>query len=178
MIRHASPLDSRPLAPNSTRKLEILGRDGDALGVNGRQVGVLEQSHEIGLARALQRHDGVRLELQVGLEVLRHLAHQTLERELAAEELGPLLVAADLAQGDGAGSVRKEMGEWCCGCCRWVSNKPVAMGLLHAASGGDGFACRLGGQGFAWRLAACGFACSLLRACHVDGGGFLCQGFY
>jgi len=102
---------SRPLATDSTRKLEILGRDGDTLGVDRAQIGVLEQSHEIGLARALQRHDGVRLEPQVGLEVLRHLAHQTLKRELAAEELGPLLVAADLAQGDGAGSVRIEMGE-------------------------------------------------------------------
>ena len=91
---------SGALSADTARELEVLGCDGDALGVDGGQIGVLEQPNQIGLTRALQRHDGVRLELQVRLEVLRHLPHQALERKLAAEQLRPLLVAADLAQGD------------------------------------------------------------------------------
>lgn len=91
----------------------VLGHDGDALGVDGAQVGVLEEPHQVGLARLLQRHDGRALEAQVGLEVLRDLAHQPLERQLADQQLGGLLVAPDLAQGHRAG--------------------PVAVRLLHAA---------------------------------------------
>jgi hypothetical protein len=40
----------------------------------------------------LQRQNGVRLEAQVGLQVLRDLADQALEREIADEQLGGLLV--------------------------------------------------------------------------------------
>jgi hypothetical protein len=60
------------------------------------------------------------------LEVLGDLADQALEGQLADEELGGLLVLANLAQGDGAG--------------------PVAVGLLHAAGGGRRLArgCRRG----------------------------------
>jgi len=67
-------LHLRTLATNATRKLNVLGHDGDALGVNGAQVGVLKQAHQIGLRRLLQRRNGAGLETQVGLEVLRNLA--------------------------------------------------------------------------------------------------------
>lgn len=45
--------------------------DGDTLGVDGTQVGVLEERDQVRLNRLLQRADGGRLEAEVGLEILR-----------------------------------------------------------------------------------------------------------
>ncbi|KAL0623398.1 LOW QUALITY PROTEIN: Zinc finger protein [Plecturocebus cupreus] len=124
----------RPLPADTPRELDVLGHDGDALGVDGAQVGVLEEPHQVGLAGLLQRHHRGALEAQVGLEVLRDLAHQALERQLPDQQLGGLLVAADLAQGHGA--------------------RAVAVRLLHAAGGRSALASRLGGQLLARSLAA------------------------
>ena len=44
----------RSLSSDSARKLDVLGHDGDTLGVNGEEVGVLEKSREIGFRRLLQ----------------------------------------------------------------------------------------------------------------------------
>lgn len=41
------------LASYATGQLDVLGHDGHALGVDGRQVGVLEQAHQVRLARLL-----------------------------------------------------------------------------------------------------------------------------
>jgi hypothetical protein len=115
--------------------------------VDGAEVGVLEQRGEVRLGRLLQGHDGVRLEAQVLLEPLGHLAHKALEGQLADQELRRLLVPADLAQCHGA--------------------RPEAVGLLHTGGGG-GLARGLGGQGLAGSLAAGGLARSLLGAGHGD----------
>ena len=69
------------------------------------EVGVLEEVHEVGLGRLLEGGDGKGLEAEVGLEVLRDLADEALERELAEQKVRRLLVAADLAERDGAGAV-------------------------------------------------------------------------
>ncbi len=45
------------LAPNAASQLDILGHDGDALGVDGGKVGVLEQAHQVSLSRFLKRQD-------------------------------------------------------------------------------------------------------------------------
>ena len=103
-------------ASRETKLRRTLGLDGDTLGVDGGQVGVLEERDEVGLGSLLERHDGRRLEAEVGLEVLGNLANETLEGELADEELGRLLVATDLAEGDRSGAVlRRRGGEsaWC-----------------------------------------------------------------
>jgi hypothetical protein len=112
--------------------------DGDALGVDGAQVGVLEQRDEVGLDGLLEGADGRRLEAQVRLEVLGNLADETLEGQLSDEELGRLLVATDLAESDGT--------------------RLVPVGLLDTAGGGVRLAGRLGGQGLARGLAASGLA--------------------
>ena len=106
--------------------MDVLGHDGDTLGVDGAQVGVLEQANKVGLGRLLEGEHGRALEAQVRLELLSDLTHQTLERELADEQLSGLLVAADLTESDGARS--------------------VAVGLLHAASGRGGLAGSLCGE--------------------------------
>uniref|UniRef100_A0A0D3GD29 RING-type E3 ubiquitin transferase n=1 Tax=Oryza barthii TaxID=65489 RepID=A0A0D3GD29_9ORYZ len=91
------------LAADPARELDVLGHDGDALGVDGAQVGVLEQPDEVRLGGLLQRGDGGALEAEVGLEVLGDLADEALEGELADEQLRALLVLADLTERDGAG---------------------------------------------------------------------------
>jgi len=90
-----------------------------ALGVNGAQVGVLEQRDQV---RLLQRQDGRDLEAQVVLEVLRDLPDTSLKLDRQTtttgethaavvrhpqqqQQITALLVAATLAQRSGqAGS--------------------------------------------------------------------------
>jgi len=69
--------------------------------VDGAQVGVLEEGDEVGLDGLLKSTDGGGLEAEVGLEVLSNLTDQTLEGELADEQLSGLLVATDLTESDG-----------------------------------------------------------------------------
>ena len=46
--------DLSPLATDAPGQLDVLGHDGDPLGVNGAQVGVLKQTNEVGLAGLLE----------------------------------------------------------------------------------------------------------------------------
>jgi len=73
--------------------------------VEGAEVGILEESDYVGLGRLLEGLDGRGLEPEFLHEVLGDLPDEALEGELADEELGGLLVAADLAEGDGSGPV-------------------------------------------------------------------------
>jgi hypothetical protein len=66
-------------ATNASRQLDVLGHDGDALGVDGAEVGVLKQADEVRLGRFLQRQNGRALEAQIVLEILSDLAHEALE---------------------------------------------------------------------------------------------------
>ena len=138
-----------PLAADPPGQLDVLGHDGDPLGVDGAQVGVLEETDQVGLAGLLEGHDGGALEAKVSLEVLGDLTDETLEGELADEELGGLLVSSDLTESNGS----------------W----PVSVGLLDSSGGGSRFAGSLGGQLFPGGLASGGFASGLLGTSH---GGF------
>jgi len=80
------------------------------------------------------------------LLTLRDLAHQALEGKLADEQISRLLVATDLAQSDGSGS--------------------IAVRLLDASSGRGGLARGLGGQLLARRLASGRLAGGLLGTSH------------
>ena len=138
------------LATDAPGKLDVLGHDGDTFGVDGAQVGVLEESNQVSLRCFLESLDGRSLESQVSLEVLGDLTDKTLEGQLADEKLGGLLVATDLAEGHGS----------------WT----VTVGLLDAAGGGRGLARGLGGQLLAGRLATGGLASGLLGTGHGFGG--------
>jgi hypothetical protein len=140
------PKRLRALATDAAGQLDVLGHDGDALGVDGAEVGVLEEADQVGLGGLLQGEHGGALEAEVGLEVLGDLADEALEGELADEQLRGLLVAADLTESHGTGA--------------------VAVGLLHAAGGGCGLAGRLGGELLSGRLASGGFTCGLLGTGH------------
>ena len=139
------------LTANTTGQLDVLGHNGHTLGVDSAQVGVLEQADQVGLAGLLQGHHGAALEAKIRLEVLGDLTHQTLERQLADQQLGALLVAADLAQRHCAGT--------------------VAVRLLHASGGRRALASGLGGQLLARRLAAGGLASCLLCTRHFSNSG-------
>ena len=134
------------LATDAPGQLDVLGHDGDTLGMDGAQVSVLEEADQVGLAGLLKSHDGGGLEPEVGLEVLGNLPDETLEGELADEQLGGLLVAPDLPESDGAG--------------------PVPVGLLHATGGRGALPGGLGGQLLPRGLATGGLAGGLLGTSH------------
>jgi histone H3 len=91
----------RSLTTKAASKLDVLGLDGDTLGVDSAQVGVFEEGDEVGLNGLLESTDGGGLEAKVGLEVLGDFTDQTLEGELSDQKLSGLLVATDLTESDG-----------------------------------------------------------------------------
>lgn len=68
--------DFRTAAADAFRELKVLGQDGYALGVDARQVGVLEKTDEKGLSGLLQSEKRPRMETHVLLESLGKLASQ------------------------------------------------------------------------------------------------------
>ena len=134
------------LATDASGQLDVLGHDGDTLGMDGTQVGVLEQTDQVGLASLLQGHDGRGLESKVSLEVLGDFSDKTLEGQFTDEQLRGFLVPPDLSQGHGSG--------------------PVSVGLLDASGSRGALAGSLGGELLARSLTSSGFTCSLLGMCH------------
>jgi hypothetical protein len=68
------------LTAEAAGELDVLRLDGDTLGVDGAQVGVLEERDEVRLDGLLKSANGGRLEAEVGLEVLSDLTN--LEEEV------------------------------------------------------------------------------------------------
>ena len=86
-VRELSSLSTDPPG-----QLDVPGHDGDPLGVDGAQVGVLKQSNKVSLAGLLKSHHSRALEAQVSLEILGDLTNQPLEGQLANQQFGRLLV--------------------------------------------------------------------------------------
>ena len=114
--------------------------------MDSAKIGVFEKGDKVGLNRLLEGTDGRRLEAEIRLEVLGDFADQTLEGELADEELGRLLVATNLTESDGTGL--------------------IAMRLLDTTGRRGGLAGCLRGELLAGRFATSGLAGSLLSASH------------
>jgi len=106
-------LDLGSFATDSSGELDILWHDGHTLGVDGAQVGVLEQANQVGLAGLLQSANGSALEPEISFEILSNFSHETLEGQFTDEELSGFLVTTDLTKSHGTG--------------------PVTMGLLHSS---------------------------------------------
>ena len=138
--------DLSPLATDSPGQLDVLGHDGDTLGVDGAQVGVLKQSNKVGFAGLLKGSYSRALEPQVGLEVLGNLTNQTLERQLANEQLSGFLVAPDFTESHSTGL--------------------VAVRLLDTSGGWCALTSGLSGQLLSWGLASSRFAGGLLGTSH------------
>ena len=102
----------RGRAMHCSRHLCLCGMkiDTELPDLSGGGLCVCQLASQVGaqlLHGRLQRKDGRRLPLHrvVHAEVLRDLADEALERQLADEQLGRLLVLADLAQRDRARAV-------------------------------------------------------------------------
>ena len=135
-------------ATDTTGQLDVLWHDGDTLGVDSAQVGVFEETNEVSLGSFLQGHDGGRLEAEISLEILSDLTDEPLERKLADEKLGALLVTTDLTKSDGT--------------------RPVPVGLLHSTGSRGRFASSLGCKLLARSFSSGGFTGSLLSTGHLD----------
>jgi len=116
--------------------------------VNGAQVGVFKKTNEVSLRCFLEGTDGSRLETKISLEILCDLTDETLEWELADQELSRFLVPPDLTKSDGTG--------------------PVPMGFLDSSGGWGRFTGGLGGQ-----LLTRGFTSGRLTRCLLSTGHLL-----
>ena len=141
-------MDLSSLSTDAAGKLDILGHDGDSLGVDGTQVGVFKETNKVSLGGLLKGHDGRRLEAKVGLEILGNFTNQTLEGQLPDQQFGGFLVTTDLTKSYGT--------------------RPVTMGLLHASCSRSGLASSLGGKLLSWGLPTSRFTSGLLCTCHPD----------
>jgi len=139
-------LGSGAFTTDAASELDVLWHDGDASGVDGAKVGVFEETNEVGLGGFLEGENSGALETEVVLELGGNLTDESLEGELADEELGGLLETSDFAEGDGAWS--------------------EAVGLLDATSGGGLLDGSLLGDVFSGGLAAGVLASSVLGTSH------------
>jgi len=137
-----------PLATETTSQSKILRLDGDTLSVDGGQVSVFEQGDEVSLCGLLKGHHSRGLEAQVGLEVLRNFTDETLEGQLADQELSRLLVTPDLTKSDGTGAEPVGLLDTTC--------------RVHSGLPGG-----LGGELFTRSLSSGGFAGGLLSTSHL-----------
>ena len=97
-------MTSLALTTDSAGKLHVLWHDSDSLGVDGAEVGVLEEADHVSLRGLLESEDGAGLETEL-VSVLRgDLTDESLEGKFSDEELGALLETSDLTESDGTGS--------------------------------------------------------------------------
>ena len=131
---------------DSAGQLNVLGHDGDALSVDGTQVGVFKETNKVSLASFLKSHHSGTLETQIGLEILSDFSHKTLEGQLADQQLGGFLVTTDLTKSD---------------CTR-----PVTMRLFDSTSSRSTLTSCLCGELFAWSFPSSRFTSGLLCTSH------------
>lgn len=116
--------------------------------MNRTEVGVLEQSNEVGFGSFLERGNSATLKPQISLEVLRNFPYESLKRKFSDEKLGAFLVLSDFPQ---------RHRPW---------TEPVR--LLHTAGRRSGLPGSLRRQLLTWRLTAGGLPSGLLRTSHVE----------
>jgi len=95
---------SESFSSNSSGELEILGHDGDSLGVDGAEIGIFEKTNKVSFGGFLEGQDGGALESQVSLEFLGDFSDESLEGELSQQKISRLLVFSDFSEGNGSGS--------------------------------------------------------------------------
>ena len=84
-------------------ELHVFLHDGDSVGGNSAEIGILEQSSQVALGGFLKSEQGVSLEAQLTIDSVADGADESLEGCLGEEHLSGLLVLLDLAEGDSAG---------------------------------------------------------------------------
>lgn len=138
---------SESLSSDSSGQLDVSGHDGDSASVDGTEVGILEESNEVGFSSLLEGKDSTALEAELLLEVVSDLSDESLEGELADEELCGFLVFADLSKGDGS----------------WAE----FVGLLNSTGGGGTLSGCLSGEVLSGGFSSGWFSCGLLSSGHL-----------
>ena len=105
----------RTLSADTAGKLNILGHDGYTLCMDCTQVGILKETNKVCLSSFLKSEDSRSLETKIGLEILSNLTNKTLEWSLADQEIGRLLILADLTESDGTRTVTVRLLDASCG---------------------------------------------------------------
>ena len=128
-------------------KLDVFRHNGNTLGVDGAEVGVLEKSNHVGLSSLLKGKDGGGLESEVSLEVRGDFSNESLERKLSDKEFSGFLILSDHSEGDGSWS--------------------ESVSFLHS---GDLSVSLLGGLGnhLSWGLGSGVLSSGLLSSCHFE----------
>jgi len=108
-------------SPDSPCKLNILRHNSNTLGMDGAQVSVLEKTNEVSFGSLLKGKNSCGLETKISLEVLCNLTDETLERGLANEEIGRLLVLSDLTKSYSSGTITMRFLYSSCGGGRLTS---------------------------------------------------------
>ncbi|CAH3169055.1 unnamed protein product, partial [Porites lobata] len=134
------------LSADSAGQLNVLWHDGDALGMDGAQVGVFKETNQVSFASFLKSHHSRALKTQVGLKILSDFSHKTLEGQLADEQLGRFLVPTDFTKSD--------------------STRPVTMRFLDSSSGRRTLTSCLCGELFSWS-----FSTKSYEAINMSGRG-------
>jgi len=134
------------LSTDPPGELDVLGHDSHTLGVDGAQVGVLEEPDEVSLTGLLESSNSCRLESEISFEILSDFPHETLEGQLPDEKLGGLLVSSDLPESH--------------------SSWPVSVRLLHSSGGRSRLPGSLGGQLLPRSLSSGRLTSSLLGTGH------------
>ena len=146
--KHKGSNSSGALSTDSAGELHVLWHDGNSLGVDGAEVGVLEESNHVGLRCLLEGEDGAGLEAEFASVLRGDLTDESLEGEFSDEELGALLESSDLTESNGSWS--------------------ESVGLLDATGGGGLLGSSLVGDVLSWVLGSGMLASSLLGAGHFD----------
>ena len=97
-------------ATETAGELEVTSHEGDALGVEGAEVGVGEETGDVSFSGFLESGDGGGSPAETVLVAGGELTDEALEGSLAHQKIGGLLVLLDLAEGDGAGSPAELLG--------------------------------------------------------------------
>jgi len=129
-------------------ELDVLGLDGNSLGMDGSQVGVFKETDKVGFGGLLQGTDGRGLETEIGLEVLGDFTDKTLEGQFSDQKLGGFLVSSDFSEGNSTGS--------------------VSVGFLDSTGSGGRLSGSLGGELFSRGFSTSGLSCGLLSSGHFD----------
>ena len=93
--------------------------------MDGTKVGVLKQTNNVRLRSLLKGQQSSALESEIVLVILRNFTYQALERKLANQQLGGLLVLANFAKSH--------------------STRAKSVRLLDTTLGRSRFTCSLGG---------------------------------
>ena len=94
---------SESVSSDSLGELEVTGHDGNSLGMDGAQVGVFEQGHQVGFSWLLEGQNSWALESELLLELVGDFSNESLEGELSDEEVSWFLIFSNFSEGNCSG---------------------------------------------------------------------------